>query len=447
MRTFLIIWGGQTISLLGSIMTSFSLGVWIFEETGRATPFALTVLFANLPSILLAPLGGSLADRWNRRMIMILADTGSALTTVAVMVLLSTGGLQIWHIYVIASINSILATFQNPAFSSSVTMLVPKKDLGRASGIINTGDSIGTLLSPVLAGVLFVSIGFRGILLIDFITFFFAIGTLLFVRIPQPEVVEFEGKQKGKLWKDVAFGWRYLKARPGLFGLLWFFALVNFMLSLSNVLRGPLMLSFTDADKMGLAQAIGGVGMLIGSLIMSAWGGPKKRVYGVIGFIALMGLGQLITGLQPSVALIGAGTFVMLFSLPFAGGSSQAIFQTKVAPGIQGRVFAIRGMIARSAVPLANLISGPLADNIFEPLLLKDGPLANTLVGALVGVGAGRGMGLIFILSGAFMVAASALVFLNPRVRNVETELPDALPDGEEAGEPEGDAVSEPVHA
>lgn len=430
MKTFYTIWIGQLISMLGSGLTSFALGVWIFSETGQATPFALTVLFGNLPRTLLAPIAGAIADRWNRRLLMILADCGNALVTLGVVLLLSVGKLEIWHIYVIAFLGSIFAAFQEPAYTASIAMLVPKAQLPRASGLMQMGQAIEMLISPVLAGILFVAIGLQGIILIDFVTFFFAVGALLVVHIPQPEPTHHSSSQKMSFWHDMGYGWRYLHARPGLFGLVWYYALVNFFLNLASVLTGPLVLSFNSASALGVVQAASGVGMLAGSIVISAWGGPKeRRIRAVIGFISLMAVGLVLVGIRPNLFFICAGLFTLLFGAPLATAPSQAIFQTKVEPAVQGRVFAARSMVSRSTLPLAFLSAGLLADNLFGPLMNEGGELAKTAVGTLLGVGPGRGIGLMFVASGLILLFASIAAYANPRIRNVENELPDVLPD------------------
>lgn len=429
MKTFLIIWLGQLVSIVGSGLTSFALAVWIFQKTGQATPFALTVLLASLPRILLLPVAGALADRWNRRWVMILSDAGNALVTLAVVVLLSFGDLEVWHIYLIALIGSVFSAFQEPAYTASVTLLVPKKDLARASGMMQMAQAAEMLVSPVLAGVLFVAIGLRGIVIIDFVTFFFAVGALLLVRIPQPEASSPGSRERKSVWNDAVYGWRYLRARSGLFGLLLYYALVNFLLNFSGVLAGPLVLSFGTPDALGVVQTVSGIGMLIGSIVMSAWGGPKRRINAVIGFIGLSSLGLLLIGLQPSVVLIGVGFLLMLFCIPLASGPSQAIFQSKVALDVQGRVFAIRAMISRSMMPIAYLLAGPLADQVFGPILSEGGALASTPVGALLGVGPGRGIGLMFVLSALTLAVATVFAYASPRIRRVEDELPDAVPE------------------
>lgn len=426
MKTFLTVWIGQLISMLGSGLTSFALGVWIFEQTGKATPFALTVLFANLPRILLLPVAGSLADRWNRRWVMILSDTGNALVTISIFILLSFGSLQFWHIYLIVTLGSIFSAFQEPAYSASVTMLVPKANLSRANGMMQLGQAMEAIITPLIAGVLFVSIGLRGILMIDFVTFLFAVSTLLLICIPQPELTE-TSDAKPSVWSDARFGWDYLRARPGLFGLLWYFAMVNFLLNWSGVLTGPLILSRFPASTLGTIQMFVGMGMLAGGILSSVWA-ARRKIRATIGAIGLASLGMIFAGLRPSPFFIGGGLLWLMIFIPLASASSQAVFQSKVAPDIQGRVFSIRAMIARSVMPISYLIAGPLADRVFGPLMDVNGAWAGTFLGTFLGTGAGRGIGLMFVISALAGILASILAFSNPHIRNIEDELPDALP-------------------
>ena len=431
MKTFFTIWVGQLISMLGSGLTNFALAVWIYDQTKQATPFAITVLLGTIPRVLLLPIAGSVADRFNRRFIMIAADTCNALLTLVIFLLLGAGNLQLWHIYVIAFLESVFAAFQEPAFSASISSIVPKEKLGSANGMLQMREALSTVITPVLAGILFVAIGFNGIIMIDFVTFFFAVGALLLVKIPQPEQTQ-EHKDKN-VWQDIVFGWNYLRERTGLFGLILYYAMVNFLLNWSAVLLIPMVLSRFTADVLGVIQTVMGVGMLVGSVIMSAWGGAKQRIPAAIGFIVLGVTGFIIAGLQPNPWLIGAGIFLLMLSVPLASGNSQVVFQTKVPREIQGRVFSVRSTISQSMMPLAFILAGPLADKFFEPLLMDGGALANTLVGQILGTGVGRGIGLMFIISGLIGIIVSLFVYLNPRIRNLESELPDALPESEKA--------------
>ncbi|MEW6084798.1 MAG: MFS transporter [Chloroflexota bacterium] len=426
MKTFLTIWAGQLISMLGSGLTSFALGVWIFDQTGKATPFALTILFGNLPRILLLPVAGSLADRWNRRWVMILSDVGNALVTISVFILLLFGSLQFWHIYLIVTLGSIFSAFQEPAYTASVTMLVPKKELSRANGMMQMSQALEMVITPVIAGVLFVAIGLSGILVIDFVTFLIAVGTLLMIRIPQPESMD-HADNKSSVWSDALFGWNYLKARPGLFGLLWYYAMVNFLLNWSGVLTAPMILSRYPASTLGTIQMFVGLGMLAGGILSSVWAGPKRRITAVIGYIGLALVGMIVAGLRPEAIFVGAGLFWLMIFIPLASSSSQAVFQSKVAPEVQGRVFSIRSMISRSVMPISFLLAGPLADRVFGPLMEANGAWANTFLGTLLETGAGRGIGFMFVSSALIGIVVTMVAYANPRIRNIEDELPDAI--------------------
>lgn len=426
MKTFFIIWGGQLISMLGSGLTTFALGVWIYDQTRMATPFAITVLLGSLPRILLLPFAGSVADRFNRRLIMILSDTFTALLTLVIFILLGMGNLQLWHIYVLAAAMSIASAFQEPAYTASIAMIVPKEKLGSANGMVQMGQALANVLTPVLAGALFVFIGFRGIIIIDFVTFFFAVGALMLVRIPQPE--QTAGHKSSNMWRDITFGWNYLRERKGLFGLLLYYAMINFLLNWSAILLVPMVLSRFTADVLGLVQTVMGIGMLAGSIVMSAWGGAKRRIPATIGFIVLAVSGFIVAGLNPSPYVIGAGIFILMFFIPLASGNSQVVFQTKVARDVQGRVFSVRSAISQSMMPIAFLTAGPIADRFFEPLMREGGALASTFLGQWLGTGAGRGIALMYILAGLVAIVVSIFVYANPRIRNLEDELPDALP-------------------
>jgi MFS transporter, DHA3 family, macrolide efflux protein len=433
LRTFLIIWLGQLSSMIGSGLIGFALSVWIYDQTGQATPFALTALFSTLPRIILSPLAGAVSDRWNRKRIMLISDSLSGLITLGTALLLLTGQLQVWMVYLVSFIGAIFAAFQQPAYTASIVMLVPKDQLTRANSMVQMGQAIESLLTPLLAGVLFATIGMQGIILIDIITFLFAVLTLVFVSIPQPERQAETIEAKDSMLADITFGWRYLAQRGGLLGLLFYFAAVNFFFNMSAVMLGPLVLSFSSVTSMGLAQTVMGGGLLAGSILMSVWGGPKNRkVFAIFSFIVLATLGFIVAGLQPSLTLISVGVFILTFFIPFASGPSSAIFAAKVAPEVQGRVFATRSMVSQSMMPLAFILSGILADKVFNPLLVTGGLLADTFVGRWIGVGNGRGIGLMIICSGLVLMVISVGAYLNPRIRNIESEIPDAIT---EAGE------------
>jgi predicted MFS family arabinose efflux permease len=337
-----------------------------------------------------------------------------------------TARLEIWHIYLLACVNAAFGTVQWPAFAATTSLLVSKKNLGRANGMVQFGRAASEILAPAMAGVLVGVIRLEGVILIDVVTFVFAVGTLLLVRFPRPSDLVASPPEKAPLWQDLSFGWRYISARPGLVGLLAFFAVVNLLWGMVGALITPMILSWTSSDALGAIISIAGVGMLAGSLIMSTWGGPQRRINGVLNFEMLSGLCFVLMGLRPSFWLVAAGAFGAHVTIAVVFGSNQAIWQSKVEPQVQGRVFATQQMVAGSAAPLAYLLAGPLADQFFNPLLALGGPLADGL-GQLLGTGPGRGIGLLFVLMGAIKVVITLVGRLNPHLRNVEDELPEAV--------------------
>lgn len=413
-------------------MTGFALGVWVYQESGSVTQFALISLFSTLPSIIFSPFAGALVDRWDRRIAMLVSDAGSALCTAIIAGLLFTNVLETWHLYIILAISSLFNSFQWPAYSASITLLVPKEQFGRASGMVQIADGIAGIGAPMLAGALMGIMPVYGVMFIDIVTFLFAVLTLLIIRVPKPEVSAESQAVSGSLLREAAFGWKYIITRPGLLGLLFFFAATNFFGSIAQVLFTPMVLSFSSPATLGVILSMGGFGMLIGSLLMSIWGGPKRKIFGILIFSFFQSLIMSAGGFTLDVTLLSVVVFLILFNSPLINGCSQAIWQSKTAPDVQGRVFSVRRMIAWGTIPLAFVIAGPLADRVFEPLMAADGALAGS-VGSIIGVGPGRGIGLLIILLGCFTMLATVITGLYPRTRRVEFELPDAVSDHPQA--------------
>lgn len=426
MTTFILVAIGQIVSVTGSSLTGFALGAWVYQETRSTTLFAFILLFTVLPSLLFAPLAGALVDRWDRRRVMIAADSGAALCTGLLMLLIYNGQLEIWHIYVIMGFNSLFRALQVPAYTASVSLLVPREQLGRANGIMQLEATSSYLLSPILAGWLLDRVGILNVMLIDLATFLFAVGIILAARIPRPEISKKDAGTRTSLWKDMAVGWQFISARAGFLGLMVLFGLGNYANLMTDTLMPPMLLELSSPTVLGSVLSTGGLGMLVGTLLMSAWGGPKKRIYGVLIFKTLAGLAIMAIGLFQSIPLIALATFFYYLPFPLVNGSDQAIWQSKVPPEVQGRVFSIRRMLARSMIPLAYLTAGPLSDQVFKPLLSANGALALSL-GRFFGVGPSRGMGLLIFLMGLFIVILTLATALNSRVREMEDELPDAV--------------------
>jgi hypothetical protein len=434
-KTFLTIWSGQLVSLLGSGLSGFALGLWALEVTGSVTRFALIAACTLGPRIFLSPIAGALADRWDRRLTMMASEIGAAVITFYLAGMLVMGHLAVWHIYVAMSAISVCSAFQWPAWAASITLLVEKDQYGRASGMVQVAQGLAQTVAPVMAAAMMQSrLGITGILLIDFSSYIFAAFTLMLVRIPSP-VPEFTGDSKteisGKqLLEDIVRGWRYLAGKPGLIGLVFMVSACNFLLGAIMILVAPLVLSFSTPQVLGTVMTTAGVGMFVGSAIMAATGGPRRRVRGMVLFLALGGAALLPAGLPPSPFVVASGAFLFLLSVPVASGCMQAILQTKVDAALQGRVFAFTGMSVAAAMPIAYLAAGPLADKFFEPWFSAGGLFAGS-VGQWIGVGPGRGIAAAFVLSGLLLIAITLAAWANPRVRELENELPDAIPERE----------------
>ncbi len=427
MRHFFLMWSGQLVSVIGTNLTAFALGVWVYQRTGSATNYALIIFFATLPGILVSPFAGALADRWDRRALIMLCDFGSGFCVLVVAMLLYFQSLEVWQIYLITGVKSIFTVSQAPAYAATTTLLVPKRHLGRAAGMVQFNESVGQIFGPFLAVGLVASISLSGVLFIDFLSFLFAVTTLLLTPVPKPPSSA-TGKKKPSLFRSAGYGLTYIMSRPGLLGLLIFFAINNFLIGFIVALTAPLMLSFTSPGGLATALSIGSFGGLTGSILMSAWGGPARRMNGVVGFYLLIGACIIVMGLRPSVPPITVAIFLLAFSLPIILGSSQAIWQSKVELDVQAQVFAMRRMIAWSSTPLAYLLAGPVADRIFEPLLAANGPLAGS-IGSVIGVGRGRGIGLLYIVLGSLVMLTATIALLYPRLRLLEDELPDVIPE------------------
>jgi DHA3 family macrolide efflux protein-like MFS transporter len=426
MLGFTIIWIGQVISLLGTAMTGFALTIWAWDLTHQATALALVGFFTFAPSLLVTPFAGVLVDRWNQKFVMMLSDLAAVISTVAVLLLYSTGYLQIWHLYITGAFSGAFGAFQFPAYSAAVTTMVSKKQYGRASGMLSTAQFASQIFAPALAAIFLSVIGIAGILTFDLFTFLVAITALLLVHVPQPAVTDEGQKSRGSIWKESVYGFRYIYARKSLFALLLIFFCVNLLAPFAFTLLSPMILARTgDNEKvLGLVQSALGIGGLIGGIVLSIWGGPKRKIHGTLIGLILATLGIALIGLGRDPIFWALTAFFTIFFIPTINGSSQAIWQSRVAPDVQGRVFAARGMIAQIGAPVSMLLAGGLADSVFEPMM-QPGGYGEPLFGWLVGSGLGAGMSLMFIIAGILGMMVGLGAYAIPIVRNVEDLLPD----------------------
>ncbi len=375
LRAFLLIWIGQLISTVGSKISRFALGIWVLRTTGSTTQFALTFIATALPAICVSPFAGALVDRWNRRRTMMFCDGLAAVLMVALAGLLSTGHLAVWHIYLAASCTSLLDTFRSPALSSSIPLVVQPAQLPRANALVQTGEAAAAIGGPLLAGALVTLIRFHGVLIVDAMSFVAGVVTLALVSIPyKPPASE----TRQSLMQDVVTGWEYVRQRPGLFGLLGVYGYIHFVFAMASVLIAPMLLAFSTPAMLGLQYAISGCGLLLGGLVMTATGGPKKQINGVLAYTLLGGLLLAAHGLKPSFTLIVVTGFALFMTLPVVDASNASIWQKKVPSHLQGRCFAIQQFLLNIAMAIGFSLAGPISDHVFEPLLSSGGMLAHS---------------------------------------------------------------------
>ena len=364
LRVFGTVWLGQLVSLIGSGLTGFALGVWVYQKTGSVTDYAIICFFSTLPGILLAPIVGVIADRWSRRRAMMLADVGSGACMLIAFLLLLADRLAIWHIWLIMGASASFRSLQLAAYAASLTLLVPREYYTRANGAVQAAIAMAQVCSPVMGGILLSAIGIHVILLIDVVSYLIAAASLAAVRFPAVPNSG-EGHPAGRHPVGQAtFGLRYIRSQPDLLALLAFFACINFSFGVSFALITPLILNSQSARMLGILVSVGGVGMLAGGITMSLWPGPRRRVNGVIAGAFLLGAAMIVVGISGRPALMGAAMLFGFFSIPIAAACFQSIWQVRVPADLQGRVFAARNMLTDATVPLAFLLAGPLADHL-----------------------------------------------------------------------------------
>jgi len=384
---FFSIWSGQALSLLGSQLVQFALVWWLTKTTGSATVLATATLVGFLPQVMLGPLAGTLVDRWNRRVTMIAADGIIALATLGLMLLFWTGQVQIWHVYLLMFIRASAGGFHWPAMQASTTLMVPKEHLSRIQGLnqmLNGGMSIA---SAPLGALLMEVMPVQGILSIDVGTALLAILPLFFVAVPQPEKTQAAapGESQGSVWAELRAGLKYVWGWPGLVMILIMATLINVLLNPAFALMPILITKHFGGGALQLAwmESSWGIGVIAGGLLLSVWGGFKRRILTSLLGLMGIGLGSLGVGLAPASAL-GFAIGAMLLSgiaQPLTNGPLIAVLQSAVAPEMQGRVFTLVMSSAAAMTPLGLMVAGPLADNFGVQTWFIVGGVATILMG------------------------------------------------------------------
>ena len=367
---FFTIWIGQAFSLVGSALVQFALVWWLTQKTGSATVLATASLVSLLPQIVLGPFAGALVDRLNRRMIMIAADSAIAIATGGLIYLFASGKIQIWHVYVIGFIRSLGGAFHQPAMMASTTLMVPNKHLARVAGLNQTLQGVITIFSPPLGALLISLMPTQNVLMIDIGTAALAVFPLLFLSIPQPAPrMAANGEiQRTSYFQDLCEGFVYLVKQRGLLGITLLAMLLNFLLSPAASLM-PLVVTKVfngDATQLAWTESLFGIGAIVGGILLSVWGGFHRRIATTLSGVIGIGIGVFLIGIIPAqyFFLLLAANFLLGFAQVFANGPLSAIFQSAVAPEVQGRVLSLISAGAVAMMPLSLMVAGPLSDGL-----------------------------------------------------------------------------------
>ena len=455
MRKFTLIWFGQLVSTIGSYMSHFALTLWAWELTGSATALALVGFFSLLPRIFISLFAGIIVDRANRKHLMMLGDAIAAISTLAILFLHLSGNLAIWHLYVAASIKGGFGQIQQLAYSTSITLLVPPQNYTRANSMNSVVHYGSNIIAPAIAGVLYPIIGLGGILPIDLATFGIAIVTLVWIRIPQPTGRDGERGRRGDrerlrskelippvaqspspqvpkeeavnrlaiLWDEVTFGIRYVWQRDSLRTLLLVTALFWFAHDLGGAIFSPMILALRDNNSqvLGAISSAAGIGGVTGAIVLSAWGGTKSRVKGMLAGFMGAGIAKTVFGLGQSLTIWLPAQFCSSLNFPLLGSSQKALWMEAVPPQLQGRVFAADELVIRLVSAIATLIAGVLSDRVLEPAMQSE-TILSSLFSPIFGRSAGAGMALLYVSCAIAMFAVGAIACRLPQFKRLEDE-------------------------
>ncbi|PRI11709.1 MFS transporter [Leucobacter massiliensis] len=413
---FSVLWLGQFVSNVGSGLTAFGLAAYLFERTGAATSVTLVTLCAFLPPALLAPLAGVLADRFDRRLIMIAGDGLSMLGLAYILGVALAGDVAPWQIYLGVLCSSLFGSLLDPAYRATVTDLVPAEHYDRASGMVQLAASSKYLISPVLAGFLYPLLGIAGILVLDIATFAVTVATTLAVRrhlrrssaaarqAPQPERA---GRRRAeRRGRELLRGWRELTAHPGVLTVVGIMALATFCVGFLETLFPPMMLSFSTPQTLGVVQTVAATGMIAGSLVLSTVTVTTRYVQELLIGLGIAGVCIAGIGITANPVVIAVAGFCFFASLPFVNTPAEVLIRSAIPNAAQGRAWGLISLLSNIGFVAAFASAGPLADRVFGPLLLPEGALAGSL-GSILGTGPGRGIGLMIVLVGALLAVAA----------------------------------------
>lgn len=423
---FTTLWFGQFLSVIGTRMTNFALSIYVWDATGNATDFTFMLFFAFAATMIFSPIAGAVIDRWNRRLTLLLSDLGCAAATAVLLVVFTTGSVSMWQLYLINFVTGAFVAFQVPVFQATITLMMERAKYTRANAMMFLVRSTPELFAPLIAALLLAATNIKAVLLIDSLSYVFAIAAILLVAIPaapkQPD-----GPQRARFWQDCLFGFRYILRNQSLRNLQLFLVAINVLASIGFILLRPMVLVRTgnSTTALSLVLATGAIGGVAGALMLGLLKSPRDKMIRILwATVVFSVIGRILYGVSDMMIFLAVALVVVHLCIPIVDGYTNTIWQEKVEPHVQGRVFAARQFTEELTVPLAALIAGPVVDNLLTPWM-QPGHSGATLFGDLVGTGQAGGLGLTFVLIGVLGTVLAAAGFLLPSMRRIETILPD----------------------
>lgn len=402
LRTFLILWITQSFSELGSAMTNFALVIWSYQQQGSALTTSLLAICSYAPYVLLSIFAGALSDRWNKKLTMLVSDSFAALCSVSVLVLLTTGHLQIWHLYVINTLNGLMNTVQQPASDVAISLLAPQKHYQKVGGLRSFSNSLVTILTPVLATALLSFTSLQVVILFDLLTFATAfVALLFFIRIPQ--AINKSDTESESVLQSAKSGLQYLKSNRGILDLILLLAVINFTASIFNAALPAMMLSRTGGGEMalGMINTVTGIATMLGSVLVTGFPAPKSRVRVILNSLLFsMSTENFILAFGRSTPVWCFGAVLGWIFIPVMSANMDVLFRTKIPIEMQGRVYSARNTLQFFTIPLGYLCGGILVDRVFEPFMAAQP--TDSLWVTLFGAGKGSGAALLFLAIGIF---------------------------------------------
>ena len=426
MRILYVLILTQTFSLIGSRISGVAVSLWLIEDQQSALPYALLILFMTLPVALMANVAGALADRWDRRYVMALSDVGQAIGTLLLLVSFTSAHFQVWHLYAIIIFQTVFVAFQWPAFGAAVTMLATDEQRVRVNAWLEIGARAAGVIAPTVGAAIYAALGVEVAIGFDLVTFVAALVVVLRVTIPHPEVSAAGKKFQGTFWQETLSGWRYLWSLRALFWFRVFVALIFFLISPIEVLLIPYLLYRTEsATTVGILSSLAQGAAIVAGMLVVAWGGTRPRIHTIMPGLIACGLSFALIGMSQTPFWLAIPLAAIMLPIVATRVMLNTILQAKIPPDLQGRVFAAVQQLTLLLASAMYLLAGWFADHFFEPAVGKENW---EIVAPLVGDTPGSGIGLIFVLCGAVMMLATAIVYTLPAIRHLEANLPDYTP-------------------